>query len=147
MTIALSNALADTQSALLASQFNGGFIRLFSGPRPETAASGETGALLGIVSNNGLAGSGLHFTSSGSVMQKADEPWLFYGLASGTATWFRLVRPGDTGLTDGAALRIDGDIGTVAGEPGDMNWISNTVTAGVPYTLDQFFYLIQPVGH
>lgn len=146
MTIALSNALAATQSALLAGQFTGGFLRIFAGTRPATAASAETGTLLGIVTNDGVPGSGLHFTASGAVMQKTAEPWVFTGVAAGTASWFRLVQPSDTGATDGSALRIDGDIGTVSGDAGDMNFASLAVAPGVPYSIDQFFYLIQP-GH
>jgi hypothetical protein len=147
MTIALSNALATTQTALLASQLTGGFIRLFAGTRPTTPDQAEVGTLLGIVTNDGVAGSGLHFTSAGAILQKSTEPWVFYGVATGTAAWFRIVQPGDTGAADMSALRIDGDIGTVAGVPGDMNWTDTGVLTGVPYTLDQFFYLIQPVGH
>lgn len=145
MTIALSNALAATQTALLASQLNGGFIRLFSGVRPATPDLAEAGTLMGIVTVDGLSGAGLHFTSAGAILQKANEPWVFTGLADGAVTWFRVVAPGDTGATDTAALRIDGDVGTSTGAP-DMTWVSTTVVLGRPYSLDQFFYVIQPIG-
>lgn len=145
MTIALSNALAATQTALLASQLTGGFIRLFSGARPATPDMAETGTLLGVVTVDGLSGAGLHFASAGPLLQKADEPWVFRGLADGAVTWFRIVAPGDTGANDLTALRIDGDVGGPSATA-DMNWQSTTVATGVPYTLDAFLYLIQPIG-
>ena len=147
MTIALSNALAATQTALLATQLTGGFVRLFSGGRPASPDMAETGTLLGIVTNEGIADAGLSFLAAGAVLQKTAQPWVFTGLANGAATWFRIVQPGDTGDNDMTALRIDGDIGVVDGTPGDMNWINTNVVLGVPYTLDQFLYLIQPIGH
>lgn len=141
----LSQALAATQAALLASQFNGGFIRLFSGAAPATPDLAETGVLLGVVTVNGLAGAGLHFTASGGVLAKADEAWLFRALATGSVGWFRVVKPGDTGANDLTALRFDGSVG-ISTAPGDMQWTSLDVTAGLVYTLSSFLYLIQPVG-
>jgi hypothetical protein len=141
----LSNALAATQAALLVGQFNGGFIRLFSGAPPASPDMAETGTLLGIVTVNGLVGAGLHFTASGAVLAKADEMWLFRALSSDSVGWFRLVQPGDTGANDLTALRIDGSVGTSI-VPGDMQWTSLAVTLGLAYTIDSFLYLIQPIG-
>lgn len=146
MSIALSNALASTQSALLASQLSGGFIRLFSGTRPASPDMAEAGTLLGIVTVDGLAGAGLHYTSGGAVLQKAGEPWVFKALASGTVSWFRIVASGDSGAADLDALRIDGDVGGPS-DTADMTWESTDVVNGVSYTLDAFLYLIQPVGN
>lgn len=146
--IALTDALAATQTALLAEQFSGGFIRIFSGVRPDAPNMAETGTLIGVVSINGQTGAGLRFLSSGPVLHKPDDAlWIFLSLVTATATWFRLVQPGDTGADDLDALRMDGDIGVTDGAPGDMNWLTTAVTLGHPYTLDQFFYLIQPIGH
>ena len=141
----LSKALDATQTALLASQFSGGFIRLFSGAPPTSPDRSETGTLLGIVTVNGLGGAGLHFSASGAVLAKADEAWLFRALATGIVGWFRLVQPADTGANDLTALRIDGSVGT-ADAHGDMQWVDLNVTSGLVYTLDSFLYLIQPVG-
>ena len=146
MTIALSNALAAAQTALLASQFAGGFIRLFDTLPPATPDRAEVGTLLGVISVDGLAGAGLHFTAAGATLSKADEPWVFKALASGAVKAFRLVAPGDTAGNDLSAKRIDGVVGT-PDAPADMNFISTTVVAGASYTLDSFLYLIHPVGH
>jgi len=145
MSIALSSSLAATQTALLASQFNGGFIRIFSGVRPAAPEQAETGVLLAIVSVDGVSGAGLHFVSNGAALLKAAEPWQYTGLANGTASWFRIVAAGDTGLAAPSALRIDGSIGTPS-NPGDITLDSLIVQLGVPYTFDSFIYLIQPVG-
>lgn len=139
----LSNALAQTQAALLASQFTGGFIRLFDELPPITPADGEAGTLLGIITVDGQAGAGIHFSASGAALYKSDEPWIFTALASGLVKGFRIVQPGDTGGVDISALRIDGTV-AVNGTPADMNWENTTVVNGVGYTLDTFIYLIQP---
>lgn len=140
----LSDALAATQTTLLASQFNGGFIRLFSGPKPATPGDSETGALLGVVTVNAAAGAGLHFNASGSALQKSPESWVFKALSTGTVGWFRLVQAGDTGGADINALRIDGSVGGPS-EPTDMNWETLSVVADQVYTIDSFVYFIQPV--
>jgi hypothetical protein len=144
--IALSNALAEAQTSLMASQLSGGFIRLFSGTRPTSADKAEAGVLLGIVTVAGLAGAGLHYAAGGAVLQKAAEPWVFRALADGVVSWFRVVATGDTGGNDLSALRLDGDVGTPAA-PGDMTWKNTAVSNGVVYTLDTFIYLIQPIGN
>lgn len=141
----LSDALASTQTALLASQFAGGEIRLFSGPPPASPDQAQSGTPLGVVTVDAIAGAGLHFVASGPVLQKADETWAFRALASGRLGWWRLVQSGDTGGNDMAALRIDGTVGTLAA-PGDMNWESLDVANGLFYTQDDFVYFIHPVG-
>lgn len=141
----LSQALAATTTAQRATQFAGGFIRLFSGPPPTSPDKAETGTLLGIVTVDGLAGAGLHFTSAGAVLQKSAEQWLFRALATGVVGWFRIVQPGDTATDDLTALRIDGTVGTSTA-PGDMQWTDLNVTSGLVYSIDTFLYLIQPIG-
>lgn len=141
----LSGALAATQTALLASQFSGGFLRIFSGAPPASPGLAETGVLLGIVTAGAVSGAGLHFDAAGEALQKSGEPWVFEALADGTVGYFRLVAAGDTGGNDLGALRIDGDVG-LSGEPTDMNWESLDVTTGLHYTITAFTYFIQPVG-
>lgn len=145
MAIALSDAVAQQQAQALADAFSGGFIRIFSGTRPANPYMAETGTLLGVVSVNAVANAGLHYVANGGAVSKAAEQWAFKALATGTVSWFRLVTAGDTGAEDPEALRIDGDIGTPS-LPADMTWKSTAVTNGVPYTIDSFVYLIQPIG-
>lgn len=140
----LSDALAATQTALLVSQFNGGFLRLFTGSAPANPGAAETGTLLGTVSVNGAAGAGLHFTSNGPTLQKADEAWAFKALADGTVGHARLVQAGDDGTASLTAKRI-GITVALPGVPADMNWESLDVLADQFYTIDSFLYLVQPV--
>ena len=142
----LSGALAQTQTNLLKSQFDGGFIRLFSGSKPATSDMAETGTLLGIVTVGAVDGAGLHFDASGATLSKsAVEDWYFRALATGTVGYFRLVAPGDDGTADLDALRLSGTVGTAA-LPADMNWDSTAVVTGLAYSLDSFLYIINPIG-
>lgn len=144
--IALSQALYDAMAAKLVATFNGGFIRLFGGTRPSSASEAETGTLLGIVSVGAAEGIGLHFLpASDGFYNLPTERMAFRGLADGTATWFRLVAPGDTGANSTTEPRIDGDIGTFDA-PADMMWLSTVVGLGNSYTLDSFYYRIHPMG-
>lgn len=139
----LTDALAQTQSALLASQFSGGFIRLFDALPSNLPTDAEPGTLLGIITVDGVAGAGLHFAASGAALYKTAEPWVFTALADGTIKSFRIVQSGDTGAADPTELRIDGTV-AVNGVPADMNCANTTVVSGTGYTLDTFIYLIQP---
>lgn len=145
MSIDLSTPLAQIQAAATAAALNGGFIRLFTAPRPAKSRNAETGTLLGIVTVGAVAGAGLHFVAVDGSIVKANEVWAWKALASGDAAWFRMVQPGDTGEEDPSAVRLDGDIGTGV-TPTDMVWDSPAVTAGVTYSEDAFTYFIQPVG-
>lgn len=142
----ITAGLGSLLTEALASAFNGGSIRIFAGAMPATPELAETGTLLGIVTVNGVTGAGLHYTSQGTVLSKAAlEQWVFTGLASNTAAWFRVVTLSDTGADDPNAVRIQGQIGTALA-PSDMVWTDTTVVQGTPYTLDSFAYMIQPIG-
>lgn len=139
----LSNAVAQAQTDLLVRQFQGGFIRIFTGAPPPDPSDGEVGTLLGEVSVNGASGAPLHFVAVGPTLQKSAEPWAFVGQATGTAGWFRWSAPGDTGVNDPAALRIDGVIGSTY-TPGDLNFQDTAIVEDLLYSIDDFVYLIHP---
>lgn len=144
--ISLSQALYDQMATQLAETFHGGFIRIFAGTRPATASHAETGTLLGVVSANAVDGAGLSFQrAADGIYVPLSVRLAFRGLAAGTAAWFRVVAPADTGAASTTEPRLDGYIGTFD-EPGDMAWLSTHVTADVIHSLDSFRYIIHPMG-
>ena len=113
----------------------GGSIRIFAGPAPADADAAETGTLLCVVTNNGT-GTGLTFAAAATagVLPKASgEVWLGNNVASGTATHYRLVAPGDTGTASTIEARQQGTVGTIGA---DMNISSVTLTSGAPQSID-----------
>lgn len=146
MAITLSSGMSLAVTTPIIAALNGGFMRIFSGTRPATSDLAETGTLLGIVYTSGVSGAGLHYSASGpTIFNKTGDRWVFTAVASGTATWFRLVTPSDTGATSTTQVRLDGSIGSSVA-PADMVWVSPVVTSGAVYTIDSFIYLLQPVG-
>lgn len=146
MTISISTGTGNVLTAALAAALAGGSIRIFAGVRPTSTDAAETGTLLGVVTVGSVPGAGLHFTASGQTLYKADEPWVFKAIASGTAAWFRVVGAADPGGASVSAPRIDGSIGTPAA-PGDMTWQTAAVEVDLHYTIDSFLYLLQPIGN
>lgn len=144
--ISLSTAVIQDTAARRIAIFGGGSIRIFSGARPVNASAAETGTLLGIATPGAVAGIGIPlYPFDGGFGIVASDEVGFIALASGTATWFRFVAPGDTGAATYTESRIDGSIGTFA-VPGDMAWMTTTVVAGSRYTIDTFNYFIHPIG-
>lgn len=142
--IYLSNGLMLILAQAFAARFAGGFIRIFTGAPPATPSAAETGTLLGIVSVNGT-GTGLTLASTAAyVYNPPTAQWAFTGLAAGTAGYFRLVAPGDSGLADFTEIRIDGTI-DVTGSGADMEWATPAVVSGAIYTIDTFVYVVHPV--
>lgn len=72
--------------------------------------------------------------ASGGVLNKlASQVWSGNGVANGTAGWFRIRIPSDSGLASSAtAVRMDGSIGTSGA---DMNLGSLAVSVGAPFIL------------
>jgi len=144
MSIALSTGAGRAAIAALLAAFNGGSIRVFTGPQPATPDAAETGTLLGVFTIGAVDGSGLIFQAGTQQMFKPDgSVWAMRAVATGTAAWFRLAAPSDDGTLTNTQARVDGTIG-IQSAPGDMVWDSTSINAGDFYTLDAFAYIIQP---
>lgn len=72
-------------------------------------------------------------TPSNAQMGKPVEVWSGVNLATGTATWFRLVRPNDTGSLSTAAIRIQGSVSTSGAQ---MNLTNINLVSGATLTID-----------
>lgn len=132
----LRNKLLDTNS--LRSIFNLGFLEIYGGSvptSPDGSISGST--LLVRISNNNTA-TGLTFAASaasGAITKNLSETWSKAAAATGTATFWRFVAAGDTGVLSTTEARIQGTIG-LAGA--DLNTTSLSYTSATVYTIDAF---------
>src|SRR5574338_608241 len=97
-------------------------VRIYSGSRPATGGTATTqlaeltcGATLGTISTGVL--------TFGAITQDTSAD------ASGTASWFRVVK------SDGTTHVMDGSCGTSGS---DMNMVTTSVTAGQPVSISSW---------
>lgn len=121
----------------LKSILDGSVLRVYSGAAPsgpDSALSGNTLLLEIKTSADGTLT--FESTAPGAVLTKSlSEVWQGDVLASGTATFFRMVKPSDTDTAGTGEVRIQGTIG---GPAADL-FISNAVlVSGAPQRLENF---------
>jgi hypothetical protein len=110
-------------------------IKIFSGSPPADADAAETGTLL-VTINSG--GNGVTFADPGTgttIQKTAAETWSGTVGTSGTASYFRMVRSGDTGASSSTQVRIQGNVG-LAGA--DMNLSNTSLVATNTQVIDYF---------
>jgi len=134
----------DTGANGLRGIFKDCVIDIYTGGQPATANAAATGTMLGRVTlsagafTEGVATNGLEFDApaSGVLSKAAAETWQFTGLADGVAGWFRLRGNAvDSGALSTTLPRIDGSIGTTAG---DMKLSNVNVVTSAVSTIDTF---------
>ncbi|MDX9716279.1 MAG: hypothetical protein RBT67_02795 [Thauera sp.] len=125
------------------SQLDGGEIRIYSGTPPASADDAiGTATLLCTITNNST-GTGVTFdaaATNGVLVKTPAEVWSGVNVASGTASFYRLVTQADDGSLSTTLPRVQGDVG-VAGAA--LNLSSTTLTSGATQTVD-YYSLAQP---
>src|SRR5580765_4924411 len=127
MSTGLCSKLMDTSP--FRTIFNLGFIKIYSGAIPATADAAITGTLITTITNNSTA-TGLTWEAAavaGVLAKKSTETWSGVNGATATATYYRLIAVGDTGGLSTTEARIQGTIGTGAG---DMNFGTTALVSG-----------------
>lgn len=137
----LRNHLRDVGS--LKGGIDGSLVKIYSGTAPASADDAVPGGatLLCVVSVNG-AGTGVTFEASaqaGLLLKTAAEQWEGDNVATGTASWFRLVKTADDGSASTSAIRLQGSV-ALAG--GDLNLTSTSLTSGATQNVDYFSVLM-----
>lgn len=122
---------------LLASEFiNGKVLRVYSGAVPADASAALGGATLLVEISNDATGVGLTMnaavTSDGLIEKNSSEVWRGVAVATGSASFFRLVDLADTGVASTTAERLQGDMAMMGAI---FNVSSLTVTAGASLTI------------
>lgn len=109
--------------ATLATRFDSGLLRIYSGSKPVTANLAPSGTLLVSIS---LPADSFGAVSSGAIAKNGT--WSDSSAdAAGTAGWFRISQTGDTDVQDASYSRIDGTV-TATGGGGDIT-LDNTSIA------------------
>lgn len=153
MSLIVSTAFKTKMLSPFAEMFSLGAIYVYPGARPATADMAPGTTPIGMITQDGLAWNpintafGLRFVQSGPyiVFDSALNPVLTPS-AGGTAAWWRLVAPGDTGDISYSQFRIDGDIGLKA-TPGGQEMLleNNVLVPGTNQQVGYFLYTIPPI--
>ena len=135
-TINSSTGLRVAMLAATKSVLDGGEIRIYGGIRP-AAADDSLGAavLLCTVRLNGTNGIVFDDSTTGILVKPTGAAWTGDNVASGTATFFRIVQPADTGAASTTAPRIQGAVGVVAA---DLNLDTVALISGLPTPVTSF---------
>ena len=122
MATALRNARLDTITTFAG---NGALLRIYDGTRPATGGTATT-LLAELTCGSPLAaGASSGVLTFDSVTQDASAN------ATGTATWFRIVK------SDGTTHVLDGTV-TATGGGGDLEMVSTSITTGQPVQLTSY---------
>lgn len=130
----LRNALFVTGS--FKTLMDGGFVKIYSGTPPSDAdASLGSAVLLCTITVNGDGVTGLSWASSatGGAIQKATQSWSGTNVASGTTTFWRFVKTGDTGALSLTDYRLQGLSATSDAE---LIMTNIVMTSGAPQNID-----------
>ena len=115
---------------------DGGEIRIYSGIRPATADDSLGAAvLLCTVLLDGTDGIVFNDSTAGILTKPAGATWTGDNVASGTATFFRIVQSADTGAASTSAPRLQGTVGVVGA---DLNLDTVALISGLPTPVSSF---------
>lgn len=113
-------------------------LRIYSGTVPLTADAALSGATLLCEISDDDTGTALSFEATavdGALSKLSSQIWSGTNIASGTASFYRLVDDLDDGTSSTTAPRVQGSIG-VAGA--DMNISNPTLVSAVLQPVDYF---------
>lgn len=126
MTIGMSTTLRNARAdAITTAAGNGALLRIYNGSQPSTG--GATTTLLAELTCGTpfAAGASSGVLTLGSITQDAAAN------ATGTASWFRIVK------SDGTTHVMDGTV-TATGGGGDLQLITTSITSGQPVQVTSF---------
>ncbi|WFS20649.1 hypothetical protein P9K38_10035 [Pseudomonas sp. 905_Psudmo1] len=122
----------------LKSAMDGSVIRIYAGTEPASADDAIGSAtLLCTISVDGT-GTGVTLATvaaSGAVTKNASEVWIGDVLVSGQATFFRMLKPADTGGVSTSAVRLQGNVGLIGA---DLNFSSTNLIVGNARRINNF---------
>jgi len=117
---AIRNAMLD---AITTAAGNAALLRIYDGTRPATGGAATTLLAELTCGTPFAAGASSGVLTLGSITQDSSAN------ASGTATWFRIVK------SDGTTQVIDGNVGTSGS---DLNLTTTTIVSGQPVSVTSF---------
>lgn len=121
----------------LKSILDGSVIRLYSGPTPASSDSAilPSNVLLCEITNGGAPVTFESAASGATLTKSLSEIWQGSNAASGTTTFFRMLKPSDSGGAYANEVRIQG---TVGGPAADLTISNTALVSGAPTQLQYF---------
>lgn len=121
MALKLSTGLRDGLAVTgpLRTLLGGAVIRFYAGTAPATADADVGGATLLLEVSKEGTGDGIGWEETpvdGALVKAAAEQWRGVVVAEGTASFFRIVLPSDTGAASTTAIRAQGTVGQVVAD-------------------------------
>lgn len=110
-------------------------FRIYTGIEPESADDSIGSATLLTTIKNGASGITFSTATPGVLTKPVAETWQGTNAASGTATWYRLVKADDTGAASTSAVRMQGTVGVIGA---DLNLASTALVSGAPQAIDNY---------
>ena len=114
---------------------DGGEIRLYAGLVPAAAGDSIGAATLLCTIKNGASGVTFDAGTPGVLLKPAAETWQGTNVASGTPSFYRLVKPADTGAASTSDARVQGSVGVVGA---DLNISAGTLVSGAPQSISYY---------
>jgi len=117
-----------------------GFVRIYAGAVPadaDAAIADEAGQRLCTITKDGDGTTGLTIasTASSGTVTKANEVWQGTNSATGTATFWRFYKTGDTGGASTSLVRLQGLAATSGSE---LVMTSTSLVSGAPQAISYF---------
>lgn len=147
MSLKISTGLANAlvASAHLRSALSGAHLYIYAGTEPASADSALPGDAVLLCDVSGPSAAALDWGATpidGALSKDATQAWSGVNAATGTATFFRLAMPADTGTSSSTAVRIQGSVGTAGA---DLNLSSVSLVSGATQTVE-YASLVQPLA-
>lgn len=113
-------------------------LKIYSGVEPATADASLASAVLLCTITEDATATGLDFDAAAVAGVLAKDPaqiWRGVNVASGLASFYRLVTASDDGASSTTQRRLQG---SVAAAGGDLNLSNPTLVSGASQTIDAF---------
>jgi hypothetical protein len=128
MTVIHTRAIVEKDTRTVVACLRNGWLKFFSGPRPETPDEPPSAAARLLVA---LRFDNPAFEVGKDGVARATTLYSAPAVASGRATWFRTFTSGGTPVYDGSVVRSEDEDGLV---------LTEDIQAGQTVVLDDFFY-------
>ncbi len=111
-------------------------FRLYAGLVPDSADASIGAATLLCTVKNGASGVTFDATTTpGTLLKPAGETWGGTNAASGTPSFYRLVKSADTGAASTTDTRVQGSVGVVGA---DLNISAGALVSGAPQSITYY---------
>lgn len=146
MDLKISTGLANAQvaSSSLKAALAGAHLYIYAGTMPASADAALPGDAVLLCDVAGPTGVALNWDATpvnGALMKDSTQVWSGVNVATGTATFFRIALPSDTGTASSTAIRVQGDVATAGAA---LNLSSVSLVAGATQSIN-YGSLVQPL--